>query len=361
MKTCHALAKNGHQVFMLIGRTDDDSKIMTYYGLDLHPNLHLVQIPVLRVNTILRFSWHGVFHFFCLNTITRIIKELKPDLIYLTERKLTRFLLRKKPRLDLPFVYEIHGLYAPEYRRPDPLEKKIFQSCDALITTTQSLQKRINELYGSLPPFFRVPLATDLPGNEFPFRPPAAGEPWRIGYVGQLYPLQGVDLVIRALTLLPEWIVVDIIGGKKKHIESLRKLAETENVIDRVKFHGFVPPAEVFKRAVKMHLFVLPCLPEDKMPHVAHTKIYEYMSFGRPIVAANLPSVQEEIKDGVNGTLFQAGDVGSLAQAIRNLVSDPALADVMAGEAKKHARLFSWQARARMLEACFYRVLEKRT
>lgn len=354
MKTCHALARAGHQVYLLMGRTAKDAgDIVRYYGLEPHPNLRLVQLPIMRGEGRLRLSWHGVFNYFCLRALRRLNKEVGIDLVYLTEMKLARFLLPRKERLGMPFVYEVHGLYAPDYARPDAVEGGVFRRNDALVTTTASLQGVMEKLYGTLPPLFRVPLASEPPAGIAPFVPPKAGEPWRVCYVGQLYPLQGVDLLIRALTLLPPEVVVDIIGGRPEQIEALRHLAEREGVAQRVVFHGFVPPAEVADKAAAAHLFVAPCRAEKKMPFVAHTKLYEYLALGRPVVAADLPSVREEIVDGVTGVLFRPDDPAALAAAIKRVMADPGLSVDMAGRGRAQARNYTWDARSAGLARCF--------
>jgi glycosyltransferase involved in cell wall biosynthesis len=334
MKTCHALASLGHEVYLLMGKTAAEERILAYYGLKPLPTLHLIQLPIFRWEGKLRLSWHGVFNYFCQKALLRIDRQIAADLVYLSEIKLGQYLLPQKSKIHLPFIYEVHGLYAIGYRQANPEEAYVFRNSDALITTTESLQTLMQTLYAPLPPFYKVPLATDLYDGIGGFVPPEPGKPWRLGYIGQLYPLQGVDLIIRALARLPDWIELDIVGGKQAHIEGLRELVHTCDLDRRVHFHGFVPPAEVPLWARQMHVLIVPSLPAGKMPYVAHTKVYEYLAMGRPVVAADLPSIREEIQDGYNGALFKAGDVGSLVEKILKIVSERSLAAAMAERAR---------------------------
>lgn len=361
MKTCHALARRGHQVHLLIGRTHEtDENILRYYGLDFHPNFHLVQLPILRRTSWPTVSWNGVYNYFCRKAILRIKKEKGADLLHLREQKLARFLFKHRNGIELPFVYEVHGLHAKDYAHPDPVEKDLLCRCDALITTTEILREKIKDLYDLSSLLFKVPLAADLPKAHPALTLPQPGEPWRLAYVGQLYPLQGMDSAVEALALLPESFVLDLIGGTEEQIENLRQQAKTLRVSNRITFHGFLPPSQVASRAAKAHIFLLPSLPRDKMPFVAHTKLYEYMAMGRPVVVANLPSVREEIRDGVNGLLFEAGCARSLARALLDLTSEPTRVLNMAQEAWQCAGDFSWERRAVRLEACFHKVLSER-
>jgi glycosyltransferase involved in cell wall biosynthesis len=337
----------------------DTEALIRYYGLEPNANLHIVQLPILRREKWPRISWHEVFNFFCKRLIRRLTKEIGPDLIYLSEIKLANCLLRSNSPNDIPYVYEVHGLYAPDYMQPLAIENEVFHKCKALITTTQSLQEVMARLYGNLPSCYRVPLATEIPAHVRSFVPPAAGEPWCIGYFGQLYPLQGVDVLLRAIALLPANVRLEVIGGRNDHISDLRCLAEQTGVSRRVTFHGFVPPPEVPEKASQAHIFVLPCLAEKKMPYVAHTKLYEYLALGRPVVAADVPSIREEIHNGSNGVLFRAGDPNALAAALCQVMSAPQAALTIAATGRKFAEKYTWEERALRLEKCFDEVVSQ--
>ena len=360
MRTCHALACRGHQVWLLMGRTAaDPAAIVRHYGLEPHPNLHLVQLPVLRLKTRwLSLSWHGVFNFFCRRTLEKLVAHLKPDLIYLSEIKLGEKLLMWRGLRALPVAYEVHGLAAPGYEKPDPREQRVFSGVTALITTTASLRSVITRLYNNLPPCHLVPLAAD-PGKIIPFAPPKDNVSWKLCYIGQLYPLQGVDILIRALALLPSAVTLEIVGGRDDHLQMLQSLARAQGVAERVIFHGFVAPGEVSALAARAHIFVMPSRAEGKMPYVAHTKLYEYMAWGRPVVAADLEVLREDLIDGINGVLFEAGNPEALAQAVRRVMADPENASCMAAHGLEQAQNFTWERRAERLERCFEEITQK--
>jgi glycosyltransferase involved in cell wall biosynthesis len=50
--------------------------------------------------------------------------------------------------------------------------------------------------------------------------------------------------------------------------------------------------------------------------------LLEAMSFGLPIVATNIPTTRDIIKDEINGYLCPVGDVECIAKKIRDLLSD---------------------------------------
>ncbi|MBQ7248822.1 MAG: glycosyltransferase family 4 protein [Deltaproteobacteria bacterium] len=360
MRTCHALACRGHQVWLLMGRTAaDPAAIVRHYGLEPHPNLHLVQLPVLRLKTRwLSLSWHGVFNFFCRRKLEKLMTCLNPDLVYLSEIKLGEKLLAWRRLRALPVAYEVHGLAAPGYEKSDSREQRVFSGVTALITTTASLRSVMERLYSNLPPCHLVPLAAD-PGKIAPFEPPGDNVSWRLCYIGQLYPLQGVDILIRALALLPLAVTLEIVGGRDDHLQVLQSLAHAEGVAERVTFHGFVAPGAVSAHAARAHIFVMPSRADGKMSYVAHTKLYEYLAWGRPVVAADLEVLREDLIDGVNGMLFAPGDPEALAQALRRVMADPENASRMAIRGLEQARNFTWERRAERLERCFEEIIHR--
>ncbi len=48
VRTCYHLARAGLVVHLIAGRTGDVDGLLGYYGLSPHPNLHIVQLPILR-------------------------------------------------------------------------------------------------------------------------------------------------------------------------------------------------------------------------------------------------------------------------------------------------------------------------
>ena len=79
-------------------------------------------------------------------------------------------------------------------------------------------------------------------------------------------------------------------------------------------------------------------------------KLFEYMASRRAIVASNLPSSAEVVRDGESALLTPPSDVDALADAIRRLRDDPALRERLAEKAyalvMEH---YTWDARAKAI------------
>jgi glycosyltransferase involved in cell wall biosynthesis len=91
--------------------------------------------------------------------------------------------------------------------------------------------------------------------------------------------------------------------------------------------------------------------------HTSPLKAFEAMAAGRPIVASELPSSQEILKDGQNALLVPPGDAAALAGALKRLLEDGALSLRLARSAWDEAPRYSWDSRARRLRALFEEAL----
>ena len=359
MKTCHALAARGHRVHLLYGKgRESREEVFRHYGLSPLPSFQLVPVPVLRRTRPPALSWHKVYEFFCWRTLRRIMSRERVDLLYAREPKIIKPLAGKLAG-RLPLVFEVHQLSHPAWERPELRERHLMHGVQGLATINEILRERIVRFYDPPFPVCKVPLAAGPVESPSPFRPPADGGPWRLMYVGQLHAAQGVDLALEALCFLPDSFLLEVVGGTESQTRELRRKSEHWGVASRLALHGFTPPARLDAVASRAHLFLLPALPQGKRSLASHTKLYEYMAWGRPVAASDLPSVREDLGEGKAGALFEPGSPKSLAETVLRLTSRREGLMEMADEARKRARLFTWEQRAIRLEQCFEEVLRR--
>ena len=355
MRTCYALAKIGHRVKIITGRPASDKDIFEYYGLNPIPGFEIIRIPMWRSRI---FSWHAVFNIFCLLKIIELKKKNAADIIYLREIKLARFLLNFRQLLRLPFAIEIHDLKIKKFYESCPEKNRdedyVFRRVNGIIVLLDTFGKILQETYKiSGIPTVKVPLAAE----KIPFECNDCRKSGQkiIGYIGRLYPMQGVDLLIEAMRYLPD-ARLSIIGGGERDITRLKRLAAGKKVEARVYFHGFVSPGMVSEKAKEADVMVICALDSGKRRYSAHTKLYEYMAMGKPIVAFDLPSIREEVIDNENALLARPGDPVSLAEKIAYVLNNQNVAEKLSGNAYALADQFSWEKRAARLSDFFYRV-----
>lgn len=354
MRTCYALAKAGHSVKIITGLPLRGENIFSYYGLSPIPDFEVIRIPMLRGRP---FSWHGVFNFFCLLKLFSLRRKGMADIIYLREIKLARCLLKFSRFLGLPFVIEVHDLKIKKFYDSCPEKERsedyVFHHVNGIVVLLDVFGEILKETYRiSGIPVIKVPLAAaKVPLHEQP------GGGKNVGYVGQLYPAQGVDILVTAMRYLPD-ARLSIIGGREEDLKRLKTLAATLHVNERIDFHGFVNPRRVPEIARSSHVMVICALNRGKRRYSAHTKLYEYMAMGKPIVAVDLPSIREEATDGKDLLLAKPEDPRDLAEKIMTILNDPHLAAMLAQNAYESAEKFSWEERAERLSDFFAKVHE---
>jgi glycosyltransferase involved in cell wall biosynthesis len=77
-------------------------------------------------------------------------------------------------------------------------------------------------------------------------------------------------------------------------------------------------------------------------------KMFEYMASGVPIIASDLPVLQEVLRHGENALIARAGDPADWMEKLRGLLADPALRVRLARAAQEDlVRSYTWDARAR--------------
>lgn len=160
-----------------------------------------------------------------------------------------------------------------------------------------------------------------------------------IALVGRLTHQKGVDLFLRAFARCAArhsgWEVM--IAGDGPERRRLESLARTLGLERRVHFLGVVAePANVFPRA---SLFVLPSRYEG-FPNA----LLEAMAYGLPVVATDCRSGPRCIvRDGIDGVLVPAGDVGALADALDAMLDDPERRVAMGRRAAEVSARFNWE------------------
>jgi glycosyltransferase involved in cell wall biosynthesis len=122
----------------------------------------------------------------------------------------------------------------------------------------------------------------------------------------------------------------------------------------RTEMPGTVPQAQVAAELGRAAVVAVPFLHTGMTErHTSPLKAFEAMAAGRPIVASDLPSSREFLRDGHNALLVRPGDPALLAEALRRLLADAALAERLARNAWDEAPAYSWEARGRALRALF--------
>jgi glycosyltransferase involved in cell wall biosynthesis len=171
-------------------------------------------------------------------------------------------------------------------------------------------------------------------------------EPFAL-FVGRLLPHKGIDVLIDALPAGRRLVV----AGRpdlERHAGYLRLLHERAAGKD-VRFVVDAGDAELARLYAAATVTVLPSLWVDVYGHRHHVPellgltLLESLASGTPVIATDVASLPEIVRDGDTGCVVAPGDVRALAEALESYLRDPdaaALAGVR-GRADVLAR-FTW-------------------
>jgi glycosyltransferase involved in cell wall biosynthesis len=373
METCHALARRGHTVTLIV-RPDTHAPPRDpydFYGLPRIAALRIELAPTAPAAAARRAAYVSY-------AIGRAVGHARQDVIFTRDLGLAALLVRLPRSMRTPVVYEGHGIAAEvaaalpsmlataptaspsKLRRLERRDARVWRDADGYVTITAGLATELTRRYGSREHVVVIPdgvrLSTTAPGPSVASTD-ADGEPHRyiIGYAGHLYPWKGVDFIIEAVTALQDTQAL-IIGGHEGEpdLQRLRDFAVSIDCASRVTFTGALPPTEVAAKLQEADALVLPN-PASAIStrFTSPLKLFEYMAAAKPIVASDLPSIREVLRDGRNALLVPAGNPAALTAAIRRLKDDPALSATLASQARADVVEFTWDRRAERLERLF--------
>ena len=165
---------------------------------------------------------------------------------------------------------------------------------------------------------------------------PAPEAPLRVLYVGRLSPEKGVDVLLRAWSLLlhstfsrdaaanhsslvTRHSSLTIVGDGPER-PALESLAATLGISGRVEFAGALSRAAARAAIASASLLVLPSICYEQFS----TTVLEAMQVGIPTLVSDVARAGTIVEDGVTGRFFTSGDPAALAAALRELLADPA-------------------------------------
>ena len=165
-------------------------------------------------------------------------------------------------------------------------------------------------------------------------------------YTGHLFEWKGVYVLADAALHLPDVLFL-MVGGMAKDQERLRGYVAGQS-IENVHLIAHVAPTQVplFLFAADVLVLPNPGCEAISREYTSPLKMFEYMASGRPIVATDLPSVREILRDGENAVLVKSDDPQALAAGIVKMLDNRELARSIANTARAQVPAYTWRNRA---------------
>ncbi len=295
---------------------------------------------------------------------TRAWRELGPRMDWVYERLgAMQALGHPFAERGIPWILETNALLHEEakLRKTTMLpslvrrsEVHASQRCDVLVSTTPALKTAVVSCAAVSPDKVVVmPNGVDteelVPGRHTPRR---LHQGFTVGFVGTMWPWQGIDLLLETVKVLRENgldISVSLVGdGEMRGL--WQQLAHDLGLEPYVAFVGRVNPGEVpayisgfdvcYSGQQQMSLAIYP----------SPMKLYEYMAMAKPVIAAAFEVAASTVTQGVTRFLFRPGDVHELKEALARAYETREHLPELGRRAREHVeRSCTWDIRVRTL------------
>lgn len=312
--------------------------------------------------------------------LNKIFSEDKYDLIQVRNNLWDALLaLYLKKKFKIPFVFQYtFPIDAYKFEKSPQLHVKIsgrftgfllkiiLKKCDFIFPISNWMKSYLVEEGTSLSKIMAVPMGA----NIHKFTPEINGDDIRrryglndssvILYLGSLDKLREVEIIIHAILKLNETsenIKLMLIGAGNDR-QNLEKLTETLEIKDKVVFTGLIPYSKIpdFIAASDICLSSVP--PIELYEISSPTKMFEYMSMEKPVVANKEIPEHKKVLNECNCGILVDFDSESFAKGIKYLLDNSMEAKIMG----KNGRLWvvknrSYENISLQIEEQYYRLI----
>jgi glycosyltransferase involved in cell wall biosynthesis len=236
-------------------------------------------------------------------------------------------------------------------------ERASLALADAVVTVNEPMRERLSAMFGG-----PVTVVMNLPDTAVMPPVDADGPDGRnrIVYSGSIAHRNGVDLIVKALSLLEgEFPRLRLrIVGDGPATESVRGLAKELGVTERVEFAGFVTNDEIPFLVSGAAAGISPQRDDAFGSFVFSMKVAEYITLGLPVICSAISTMLHYFSDD-ELFFFEPGSADDLARAIRDLLNDPTLAEKRTARGRLRLDELDWPAQKEALVHMVERLTER--
>ena len=284
--------------------------------------------------------------------VKRIIADTKPDLVYILHyvNKLSPSVIRGAKQMKLPVVLRLSDYFLLCPRFDFLYQKEICEECltkgyrscikkrcikgslfasfirvfsmqihklikiyddiDVFVTPSNFIKEKLTANGFEKKKIYCIPTFTaDKREMDLPV----------IGtyglYFGRLTEEKGVDTLVRAYENLPPSYRL-VIAGDDTTSEGIRlKNYVRANKLSNIEFTGFKLGTDLDRIIQGAKFTFIPSLWYDNLPNTA----LESFQYSKPVLASNIGSLPELVIPGVNGYLFQPGNVEEVTELVKKM------------------------------------------
>jgi glycosyltransferase involved in cell wall biosynthesis len=182
-------------------------------------------------------------------------------------------------------------------------------------------------------------------------RPEIPRKPQRILYIGEVSRAKGVDVLIRAFSIVKKAVPEAelLIGGKPNKDQRLLEAQSRSLAVRDLEFLGFVPEGDLASLYATATVMVFPSR------YGFGLSTLEAMACGTPVVVAETLDAPEFVADA--GLLVKPGDAADLASSLLRVLQEAELRERLSSKGIARAALYSWASMAKKVADVYHAVL----
>ena len=250
-----------------------------------------------NLNDIEQIKFFNFYNPFCHIKINKTLKDFKPNIVLSWMNRASQIIPFKKYNNEVR-VGRLGGYY----------KLKNYISCDYLITNTLDLKKYVCEKGWDPKKVEFIPNFVNKNNNS---KIEKENNSKIILCLGRFHVNKGIDIIIKAMTNLPEyilWIVGD--GGLKN---KYKKLIQDLRITQRTKIFNWTDNISQYLNVA--NVLVCPSIHEP-----FGNIIIDGWAHKVPVIASDVEGPSILINDGFNGLKFEKGNVAQLAELVRKVI-----------------------------------------
>lgn len=146
----------------------------------------------------------------------------------------------------------------------------------------------------------------------------------RLAYIGSVIPLEGLNYVLEALSMLSrDKFTLKVVGGGGS-LDVLKKMVTDLDLVGNVEFTGVIPPSEVFEIYNEIDVIINYRRDEPVSHNVTPLKPLEAMAYRKLVIASDVKGMTELVEHMVTGIIVRSNDSQRLALELTNISNNVA-------------------------------------
>lgn len=273
-------------------------------------------IPAFRKGYIASYVYHPLM-------LRRVVTEFSPTIIYAEEEPWSVAAwqgLRLSRTMRCAFLFFTWENIWKRYKRiSERLLRSVLHGSDGAVAGNEEAAGILERRNFHKPVIVVPQYGVDADRFSPPTASPKRDVPVVI-YIGRLEHEKGVDILLSALSRIPEPWLLRILGGGSER-GKMAELTDALRLSDRVTFMPPVPYEEIPRILAGSDILVLPSRTTDGWKEQFGRVLTEAMSSGLCVVGSDSGAIPEVIGD--SGVIVAEDDVEGLARSLGGLLSSP--------------------------------------